>query len=285
MIIIADSGSTKTDWLILGNDKSSKITTEGINPFYQEREDIVKIINSSSELTNANVEAVYFYGAGCAFPDKNKIVEESIKFTINTKAITIASDLQAAAHSLLGNKSGIACIMGTGSNSCQYNGTEITHNVSPLGYILGDEGSGAVIGKSFIADYLKNQLPQDISNKFTSETGLNTSEILTKVYKQPFPNRYLASFTKFIKTNIGNKYLYELVKDSFISFFKRNIEQYSEYKNQEIHFTGSIAYHFEDILIEAALETGVKISSITQSPMEGLKLYHSEKHHTKQQTT
>lgn len=274
MIIIADSGSTKTDWLVIDNDKIVNYKTVGINPFYQDSNDITKIISECKELSELKPESIFFYGAGCAFEDKNNIVKEGIKSIIDCDHIEIASDLLAAARSMFGRNSGIACIMGTGSNSCFYNGKEIIHNVSPLGFMLGDEGSGAVIGKQLTSDCLKNQAPADIIKKFFEYTKSDAGTILNRVYKQPFPNRYLASLTKFIKANISDAYLHNMVKKCFIDFFVRNIYQYQDYSNQSIMFTGSIAYHFSDILSEAAKECNLSINNITESPLEGLKNYH-----------
>jgi N-acetylglucosamine kinase-like BadF-type ATPase len=184
--------------------------------------------------------------------------------------------MMGAARALCGRQPGIACILGTGSNSCYYNGMNIISNISPLGYILGDEGSGAVMGKKFMGDLLKNQLPGEIKEQFFSQYPLEPNEIVQKVYKAPFPNRFLAQFTHFIHEHIHEPTLSNLVRNSFIDFFQRNIKQYPEAAHLPVHFTGSIAYYFSSLLKEAAEHTGFRTGVITQSPMEGLLNYHMD---------
>jgi N-acetylglucosamine kinase-like BadF-type ATPase len=190
------------------------------------------------------------------------------------KDIEVHSDLLAAARALCGNKPGIACILGTGSNSCYYDGKEICDNVSPLGYILGDEGSGAVIGKIFLGDVLKNQLSKEISDKFLTQYKLDRLTVIRRVYKEPQGNRFLASVTPFLSENIDNPEIHALVKNAFLAFFKRNIAQYKGYQTLAVNFVGSIAYYFQDVLREAAAEVGCHIGTIIKSPMEGLLKFH-----------
>ncbi len=180
----------------------------------------------------------------------------------------------AAAHSLCQHEAGMACIMGTGSNSCYYNGKEITKHVPSLGYILGDEGSGADIGRRLVADILKHQLPDEVAEHFFSTFHYTREEILEHVYKNPFPNRFLAGFATYVGENIGIPALRNLVKTGFNKFFTRNIRQYPEALNHPVHFTGSIAWHFREILTESAAENGFRVGLITQSPMEGLIRFH-----------
>jgi N-acetylglucosamine kinase-like BadF-type ATPase len=273
MILIADSGSTKTIWFLVDNgQKTAEYQTPGINPFYQSAKDIE---NDLREFTTNDdrIKQIYFYGAGCAFEDKKQIVRTGLQSIFKNAVIEINNDLLAACRALFLDKKGIACIMGTGSNSCFYNGKEIVENVSPLGFILGDEGSGAVLGKKLIADVLKNQLPENFKNKFLSQYNVTTAEILDNVYKQQFPNRYLAKFSVFLFENIKEKAIYDIVYNSFREFFVRNAMQY-DYKNNEISFVGSIAWYFKETLQEVADDFGLKIGKIVQSPMEGLLEYH-----------
>jgi N-acetylglucosamine kinase-like BadF-type ATPase len=186
----------------------------------------------------------------------------------------VASDLLGAARSLFGREAGIACIMGTGSNSCSYDGNLITHNVSPLGFIVGDEGSGAVLCKLFIADCLKNQIPTTLQKKFLSQYDLTPALILENVYKKPFPNRFLAQFTPFLLENLHEPTIYKLVLESFEAFIKRNILQY-DLKDIKIGCVGSVAFYFKTVLEEAALKYGLKIDNIVQDPMNGLVKYHA----------
>jgi N-acetylglucosamine kinase-like BadF-type ATPase len=276
MILIAESGSTKTDWVLIDkNGITDRQQSPGINPFFQNTASIYKNIKS---LKNWNkIDEIFFYGAGCANAEKNQIVEDALKMAFPNAKCEINSDLLAAARSLCGTEKGIACILGTGSNSCLYNGKEIEHNVSPLGFILGDEGSGAVLGGKLIADILKNKAPSEITKAFFDKYKINSAEIVHKVYKEKFPNRFLASLTVFLSENIKNAYIEQLVRKSFVDFFKRNIQQYENCNQIPVHFTGSIAFHFKNELRIAAKETGLTLGKTMQSPLEGLIKFHSEK--------
>ncbi|TKG97352.1 ATPase [Puteibacter caeruleilacunae] len=275
MIIIADSGSTKTDWRIISENNTIQLLTDGINPFFQDSNEILSILKPKLPKLDYSQAEVYFYGAGCSFPEKKAIVRTALQEALKPSSINIESDLLAAARALCQNQKGIACILGTGSNSCLYNGNEITHNVSPLGYILGDEGSGAVMGKRLIADLLKNQLSDKLKALFFKEYETSHKDILDSVYKQPFPNRYLAQFTKFLKKHISNEEIEALVKTELKAFISRNISQYKDYNNTPIHFIGSIAYHFKNQLEEIAVSENINIQTIEQTPMEGLIKYHT----------
>lgn len=277
MILIADSGSTKTHWVLVDNSSIiKKVYTAGINPFYQSQSDVEKGITDQlvPELKDFRIDSIFFYGAGCAFDDKKLIIKNALHSYFRNALIEIESDLLGAARGLLGSRKGIACILGTGSNSCFYDGTQITHNISPLGFILGDEGSGAVLVKQFIADCLKNQVPGDLSSLFLEKYELTPAYILENVYKKPFPNRFLAQFSPFLSENIAHPDIYKLVFNAFVAFFERNVKQY-EYENVETSFTGSISYHFRKVLEQAAQHCGVRMGEITQEPMQGLIHYHT----------
>ncbi len=274
MKLIADSGSTKTHWCVIDDNGLVKdIFTKGINPFYQTEEEIKSelSIHLIPQLTDFKIETIIFYGAGCSFPEKKMMVANALSTFFKEAKIEVESDLLGAARSLFGNKKGIACILGTGSNSCYYDGENIVDNVSPLGFILGDEGSGAVLGKLLIADCLKNQLSSELKDKFMTQYSLTPAQILENVYKKPFPNRYLAQFTPFLLENLEEPSIFNLVFDAFDAFFVRNVMQYS-LEEIEVGFVGSIAYHFKDTLEMVAYERGINISSIVQSPMNGLIL-------------
>ena len=278
MIVIADSGSTKTDWC-LGNTKTDSwiIQTGGINPFHQSADEIGNVIASTlvpqlgdtTEFTD-----IYFYGAGC-IPEKADIVKTALLQSFPQAHILVESDLLGAAHALCGKNNGIACILGTGSNSCAYDGEKITAHVSPLGYILGDEGSGAVLGKRLVGDCLKSQLPDDLCRDFFKEYGLTPAQILDKVYRQPLPNRFLASLTPFLSAHKHKKEIHELLVSCFTDFFRRNVMQY-EYRDILVHFAGSIAFYFQEEVQEAAQRLGVSTGKTVKSPMEGLMDYHFE---------
>lgn len=276
MILIADSGSTKTDWCVVEQGQLiQQIFTKGTNPFFQTQDEISHEIKEAllPELGDKTIDAVYFYGAGCAFPEKIEIVRLAISKHINAP-IEVGSDLLAAARALCGDKAGVACILGTGSNSCFYNGKEIVENISPLGFILGDEGSGASLGKLLVGDCLKNQLSPQLKEKFFVQFELTPAKILESVYKMPFPNRFLARLSPFLIQNIEQPEIRKIVRDGFRAFFTRNVMQY-EYKNYPICFVGSVAYFYKEVLAEVAAELGMQLGTIIQSPMAGLIAYHS----------
>lgn len=276
MILIADSGSTSTNWVLVEHGKSiQSLFTPGINPFYQTPEEIAgEIATLTLNVKPSSVKAIYFYGAGCV-ADKIEMVKHAIAQSFTQSQIYVESDLVAAARGLLQHEAGIACILGTGSNSCFYDGKNIVSNVSPLGFILGDEGSGAVLGKKFIADCLKNQLPEELKNKFLATFGLTANDIINHVYRKPFPNRYLAQFTPFLAENMAEPAIYNLIFDSFTDFFVRNVMQYPNFEEYPVSFVGSIAFYFKDILEVVAFELGITLGEIKQSPLEGLVVFHS----------
>lgn len=278
MIVIADSGSTKTDWC-LGNTKTNSRTvrTGGINPFHQSVDEIKEVI--ASTLTpqlgdTTEFTTIYFYGAGC-IPEKTNIVKTALAQNFPKANILVESDLLGAAHALCGKTAGIACILGTGSNSCFYDGKKITANISPLGYILGDEGSGAVLGKRLVGDLLKHQLPDDLCQDFLKEYDLTPALILDKVYRQSLANRFLAGLTPFLFAHKHRPEIRNLLISCFTDFFTRNVMQY-EYHDILVHFTGSIAFFFQEEVKEAALRLNVSIGKVLKSPLEGLKDYHFE---------
>lgn len=277
MILIADSGSTKTDWCVVENGESIlRFKTRGMNPFFQTEEEIGKEIEAGllPSLKDFEPSAIYFYGAGCAFPEKNNMIRRAVNRYLSFP-VEVGSDLLAAARALCGDQPGIACIMGTGSNSCYYDGREIVKNVSPLGFILGDEGSGAVLGKLLIGDVLKDQLSPALKDQFLTQYELTPALIMDKVYRQPFPNRFLAGFSPFIREHLDEPAIWELVTRSFLAFFTRNVKQY-DYFELPVHLVGSVAWYYQDILKEIAFDLGIRLGTIARSPMEGLIAYHGQ---------
>ena len=275
MILIADSGSTKTDWCVSEQGRQlQRLTTQGINPFFLSEEAIGEEIRSSllPELQANSFDALYFYGAGC-LPEKIPMMQTALGKYLKVKTVEVCSDMLGAARGMSGRNPGIVCILGTGSNSCYYDGEDIVNNVSPLGFILGDEGSGAVLGKQLVGDLLKNQLPERLKEKFLKEFDLTPGMIIERVYRQPFPNRFLASLSPFLLRNIEEPALRLLAFNSFKSFLTRNVMQY-DCKNNPVYFIGSIAYHYREIVEEAVLASGMQLGGIMQNPMEGLVRYH-----------
>ncbi|MDD6141453.1 MAG: ATPase [Bacteroidales bacterium] len=279
MILIADCGSTKIDWCVVENGEVKKqVFTSGINALLMTEEQIREslALELAQEVAEFEIESVYYYGAGCLFDDICANVRRAIAANVPTaKTIEVHSDLVAAARALCGDREGIACILGTGSNSCFWDGEKIADNVSPLGYILGDEGSGAVLGKLLVGDVLKKQLPEELCEKFLKEYELDRQKIIESVYKRPAANRFLASLSPFLSKNIEEPAIHRLVLNAFKSFFVRNIENYKDYKNYAVSFVGSVAYYYREVLEEAAKAVDIKIGTVIKSPMEGLVKYHS----------
>lgn len=279
MILIADCGSTKIDWCLLnGNEKVAQIFTTGMNALLLTEEEMTKCIHDEllPHIVSYRVDEIYYYGAGIISDEIKNHVKGALKANIPTaQKIEVETDLLAAARALCGREPGIACILGTGSNSCYYDGEKVVDNVSPLGYILGDEGSGAVMGKLLVGDVLKKQLPEHLCEKFLKEYDTDRTQIINAVYRQPAANRYLAHFAPFLQKNIAEPSIHDLVFRSLTSFFVRNVESYKNYKELPVNFVGSIAYVQKAILLEVAQSRGIKVGTIIQNPMEGLIKYHS----------
>ncbi|MBU8892422.1 MAG: ATPase [Bacteroidales bacterium] len=277
MILVADSGSTTTDWVLLDHEKIiSSFKTSGFNPYFIQSQDIYKEVKSKTpkifevnEITN-----IYFYGSGCSSDEMNKIVYDGLKQFFTKSIIEINHDLLAAARALFMNESGIAVILGTGANTCLYNGKEIVENIPSLGFILGDEGGGDYMGKLFITDFLYGNIPEDISSKFSDKYKLSTSIILHKIYKESFPNRFLASFSEFISLHKTNSYMNNIIKKTFRKLFEIHICKYQDYENKKIRVTGSVGFHFKKQLTEVASEFNLKIDHVEKNPVLRLAQFH-----------
>lgn len=276
-ILIADSGSTKTDWVLCNNGNvTAHVKTQGLNPTIQSTEEILSVLEAelAGEIAPDAPEKIYFYGAGCAYDLANSRMELAITSIFTTKDIYINSDLLGAARALCGHEEGIACILGTGSNSCLYNGKEIVENTPSLGYILGDEGSGAHLGRQLVSDCIKKQLPKDIREKFMQQYNLDVASILEKVYHSPLPNRWLGSLTPFIIEHRKNADIRAMVTNCFTQFFKRNVMVY-RHSWLPIHIIGGIGISFSEEIKEAAESLGLSIGNIFESPIKGLINYHN----------
>ena len=280
MKLIADSGSTKVEWCLTDGDKVVRqLFTSGFNALMLTEEEISQYLDDElvSQLGDirSEVTEVYFYGAGCVDEDVCRTMRRALRNNLPSAVVIEAnSDLLGAARALFGHQEGIACILGTGANSGYYNGREIKDHVSPLGYILGDEGSGAVLGRHLIGDVLKHQLPRELCERFLDEYNLESGSILRRVYKEPMPNRFLASVTPFLLKNIEEPAIHRLVLNEFKSFFVRNVAQYDRYHQLPVSFVGSIAYLYRPVLQEAADALDAKILKVLKAPMEGLVVYH-----------
>ncbi len=264
--IIADSGSTKTHWAVVEEGgKTTMKETLGINPIHMSVDEIKDVIPEHLAPRISHL-AIRFFGAGCVAPFSEK-VEKALKDIYPDADIFVGSDMLGAARALFGNDEGIACILGTGSNSCLYDGKEIVKNVPPLGYILGDEGSGAVLGKLFFNALFKGLLPKEMLEEYLEKEQLTYAEIIERVYRKPLANRFLASTSHFIASHLDSEPLRELVKENFRGFFRRNVMQYGR-PDLEVGIVGSIAHVYRKELTEVAREENIKLNRIVQSPID-----------------
>ena len=288
MILIADSGSTKTDWALapspspVSSDSSlftlhpSLFTTQGINPFHQDRTVIAGILRQEllPQLNPEEVDCVCFYGSGVR-PELEPVMILILKEAFpQARQVEAHSDLLGAARALCGHNYGIASILGTGANSCLYDGSRIIANTPALGYILGDEGSGGVMGKLFLHELYKGVLSEKIRSEFEREYSLTMADVIQRVYREPMPNRFLASLAPFIHRHLSDPAIHQLVIGNFRDFFRYNIRPYG-LSDMPVSFVGSIASHFRDQLAEAAQAEGFKVGTIMKSPIEGLLRYHA----------
>jgi N-acetylglucosamine kinase-like BadF-type ATPase len=277
VILIAESGSAKAQWCLV--EKGFMVEcceSEGINPFFQTRKQVSHLIreNLPSVFFKSKLDTLYFYGTGCAADERKAIVKASLESQFKARA-QIESDSYGAARALFQRNAGIACVLDTDSNSCLYNGIDIIKKVRPLGYILGDEGSSASLGKTFLADCLKKLAPEIIMKAFYSHYGITADELLDLIYTQPFPNRFLSKISFFLYDHLYHPYVYGLVYDNLKSFFVRNVFQY-DYANYNVRFIGTVADTYSDLLMQIAMELRVQIDMIVKSPMKGLIQYHAD---------
>ena len=278
MIAIVDSGSTKSNWLFTGDtSKDISIRTTGINPYYQTTEDIQQTLKEElfPNLPQImQITAVYFYGAGCEMPAQQVIVEKAITPLFPSCSVHVDNDLIAAARSVLGQEKGICCISGTGSNTCYYDGEKIIRNINSLGLYMGDEGSGGYLGKLLAKDYIRESMPAHVQKQFEAFTPDRKSDIMDKVYRKPFPNRYLASLAPFAILHKSDPYIEELIEENFRLLFDNCICLYEDYQKLPVRFIGSVALHLKNSLGKIAKEKGVCVDKIIDDPMQGLKEYH-----------
>lgn len=279
MILIADSGSTKCAWkLVSGKEEMSDVITSGINPFFRTTESIYgELLKDLLPFTTQSVQEIFFYGSGIVSEATGNIIRLALNRLYPLAEIHLYSDVLAASRAIFGTSKGIACILGTGSNACLYDGEQIIAGISPLGFILGDEGSGAVIGKKLIGDYFKEVMPLALRIKFEKRFHLTREEALQRVYKTERPNHFLASFTPFLSEVLTEEYAHNLIRASLSEFFDRNVIRIPDYTTYPIGFVGSVAWYFRDIVAEVCVKYNMKCISIRQEPMEGLVNYHLRK--------
>jgi len=279
IILIADSGSTKAEWCLLDGKKRKTIYTQGISPYFLNTDQIQQLLETELKKKMKNVEPdeIYYYGTGCNNPENVQSIKLALKKTFIKATISINSDLLGAAKALCGNEKGVACILGTGSNSCFYNGKKIIKNSPGLGFILGDEGSGAYMGKKVVQYYLYNTFDPDLMDRFNAKYNTNRVEILDAVYKKALPNRYLAGFVPFLIENRGHFMIENIIEDAFNDFFFNHIYKYRESWTLPIHFIGSVAFGFKDVLKEMCNSFELQLGRVLKNPMDGLVKFHREK--------
>jgi N-acetylglucosamine kinase-like BadF-type ATPase len=279
MILIADSGSSKTDWRLLGPDGSvAQAKTVGFNPYFQDADMIYEELEKTllPQLASTDISEVYYYGAGCSTDTTRGVVRSAVHTAFPGAHIDVNHDLLAAARALCGHQPGIACILGTGVNSCLYDGEKIVTGRPSLGFWLGDEGSGGYMGKTLIQQYFHEDMPEDLRQKFEKRYKPVLGTVLENAYKKPFPNSYFASFSKFLFDNISHPYAFRLVYDGFSLFFDRYVLKYPDAASYKVHFVGSVAFYYNTVVRRAAGDKGLTVGHIMESPIAGLTLYHQQ---------
>ncbi|HEU0064547.1 MAG TPA: N-acetylglucosamine kinase [Flavisolibacter sp.] len=276
--LIADSGATKAEWCLLKNGKKTTLFTNGISPYFLNSSQITELLKKElvSTIKAETVEEVFYYGTGCANVENAASVKKALKAVFSKAHIKVETDLMAAAHALCKKEKGVACILGTGSNSCFYNGNKIVKNSPGIGYVLGDEGSGAYLGKKVIQYYLYNTFDDDLRARFDAKYVTTTTEILDSVYKKPLPNKYLASYALFLAENRGHYMIENILEDGINDFFFQHLCKYAEVWKYPVSFVGSVAFGFKDVIMELCRSYEFDLGTILKNPMEGLITFHSE---------
>lgn len=278
-IIIADSGSTKTDWIYVSGDDRISWSTEGLNPYFHTRQSIREVVEGGKTGNNitGSASSIYFYGSGYGDPEHRDLIRDVLKDIWTDSEVDVTTDLVAAARACLGREPGVACILGTGSNSCLYDGAHITDHIPSLGFIFGDEGSGSWIGKELIRRYFYREMPDDLTGIFESEFEMNRDFILNTVYHKPQANRYVAGFANFTYRHRKHPYIRQLLRTGFEQFVKSQILKYQNAQDMDIGFVGSISFLHRDLLAKVLVHHELKPRVFVKSPMEGLITYHLEK--------
>ncbi|MCZ4225399.1 N-acetylglucosamine kinase [Pedobacter rhodius] len=272
MILVADSGSSKTDWMGYFNGETIKFNTQGINPYFLNEQDISRIILKNEIISPlaSEVKEIYFFGAGCSSPDKHEVVSNGLSTVFTNAFISVEHDLLGSVYATCGDSEGLNCILGTGSNICYFDGKKIQEGHHGLGYVLGDEGSGTFFGKKVLLSYLYKKMPADLEMEFIKAFPSEKEQIITNVYQKPFPNIYLAGFSRFLANNYDHVFVKDILKKGFQEFVDTNVKDYPNYKTIPCHFVGSIAYYYQDILKDVLKENGITAGKILQKPIQDL---------------
>lgn len=275
MILVADSGSSKTDWMAYSPNHTIKFSTQGINPYFVNAQDVVKILAKNKDISAyANMmKEVYFFGAGCSSPDKHEIISNGLSTFFPNAFISVDHDLIGSAYATCGDKKGLTCILGTGSNISYYDGTSVHAGNHGLGYVLGDEGSGTYFGRKVLVSYLYKRMPEELSKAFAKTFNVDKESVITNIYQKPFPNSYLAAFSRFMADHKEHPFIQQILKDGFQEFIDTNVKDYKAYKTLECNFVGSIAFYYQDELRAVFAENAIKVGKILQKPIEGIFEY------------
>ncbi len=276
-MLIADSGSTKAEWCLLNGKKKRTFYTQGLSPYFLNTDQIAAIIDTElkTKMTGIVPDEIHFYGTGCSSPENKKSVKIALERVFEGAGVTVDHDLMGAAKALCGDKKGVACILGTGSNSCYYNGKKIVKNSPGLGYVLGDEGSGSYLGKKVIQYYLYNTFDPDLMDRFNAKYNTTSVDILDAVYKRPLPNRYLAGFVPFLVENRGHYMVENIIEDCFNDFFFNHVYKYRESWTMPVNFIGSVAFGFKDVLEQMCNAYELQLGKVLKAPMDGLVKFHN----------
>lgn len=275
MIIVADSGSSKTDWMVYSPTETQSFSTQGINPYFLNAHDILKILSKNKGLgiIADQVKEVYFFGSGCSSPDKHEIVSNGLSSFFTKAFVSVDHDLIGSAYATCGNKEGLTCILGTGSNISYYDGKNVHDGNHGLGYVLGDEGSGTFFGRKVLVSYLYQTMPDDLRKDFAKTYEVTKDIVINNIYQKAFPNSYLASFSRFMIAHKTHPFIQQMLRDGFQEFVDTNIKDYKMYKTIPCNFVGSIAFYYQDELREICTKNQIKIGKILQKPIEGIFEY------------
>ncbi|MEJ7692074.1 N-acetylglucosamine kinase [Daejeonella sp.] len=273
MLLVADSGSTKADWILTRPDNQTiHFRTKGINPFFLSEKDITQVFQNADEIQEYvdQVKEIYFFGAGCSSPDRREIISNALSKVFKNAFVSVDIDIIASIYATCGSSEGICCILGTGSNISYFDGTKIHESKHGLGYILGDEGSGTFFGRRLLTSFLYNTMPDELSASFKEKFSVDKESVIKRIYQQPAPNSFLASFAPFMSDHIDHPFITDLLKIGFEEFVETNIKSYPDYKKQVCHFVGSIAFHFKEILTDVCEQKGVRVGKVLKHPIEEL---------------
>jgi glucosamine kinase len=275
MILVADSGSSKTDWMGFNNKETLSFSTKGINPYFLNANEISKVLSRNKEIQAfANVVSeIYFFGAGCSSPDKHEVVSNGLSLFFPNAYISVESDLVGSAYATCGHTNGLSCVLGTGSNISYFDGRILHASKHGLGYVLGDEGSGSYFGRKLLTSYLYGLMPADLAGIFAKEQEITKESVITSVYQKPFPNIYLASISRFMAHHQSHPFIINLLRTGFQEFVDTNIKDYKDYRTLDCHFVGSIAFYYQDVLRQVCEKNEVRVGTILQKPIAGLYRY------------